>query len=201
MRKSLFFYIVYVIVCCLFSCGDAKCPDLCDCYINRQEQSVWNCSGLSNANLLWQHPDADTAGFDVKHLIIHESRIDFQDDFSHLFPNLETLELPSNKLIHCSKSSTWLLTWATKLKDSESVLCSSPRLLNGTHLLKALNLIKDMEEQCPERCTCELYRVPKDDQWGITIKIDCTNLGLTKLPEVLPSNVTIHLDLSYNQVI
>lgn len=196
------FLLIVGLVCWHFGvvAANNRCPNVCDCYNNQYEQSVWNCSGLSNANMLWQHPDADTLGFDVKHLIIRQSRIDFQENFSHLFPILEILELPSNRLIHCSKSSVWLLEWATKLKDADSILCSSPRPLNGTNLLKALNLIQDVDSQCPKNCTCELSHVPKDDQYGITIHINCTNLGLTELPKVLPANVTIHLHLSGNQV-
>lgn len=196
-----FFLVIVGLFCCHFGGVDANnCPDVCDCYKNQHEQSVWNCSGLSNANMLWQYPDADTLGFDVKHLIIRQSRINFQDNFSHLFPNLDILELPSNRVIHCSKSSVWLLEWTSKLKDADSILCSSPRPLNGTNLLKALNLIQDVDSQCPKNCTCELSHVPKDDQYGITIHINCTNLGLTELPKVLPANVTIHLHLSGNQI-
>ena len=73
------------------------------------------------------------------------------------------------------------------------------KTFNGTQVLKALQLIYDVDTRCPERCVCELAHVPKDDQF-VTVSVSCNNLGFTEIPKTLPANVSIHMDLSNNRV-
>lgn len=204
LRKfpSLFRSIVVLCCLCIGFCI-SHCPDICQCYKNQLGEKVWNCSNVgsfsqfdNSSNILFedefQLPHVD-------HLIIQDSKIDFPEDLSQHFPNLKTLDL-SNNLINCTKQLTWLLKLGEKFtRDPESVQCTSPQTFNGTQVLKALQLIYDVNYQCPPRCHCDLAHVPKDDQY-VTISISCNNLGLTELPKNLPENVTIHMDLSNNRV-
>ena len=207
LRKFGIFLVSAVLLLCCFCVEpstSSHCPSACQCYNNELEESVWNCSSILSFNqLLWNGGHFPHYGDlrlpqDVKHLLIQDSKFDFPEDLSHHFSNLKTLEL-SNNLINCTKHLTWLLKLSDKLKDSENLQCTSPQTFNGTQVLKALQLISDVDSRCPDRCVCELAHVPKDDQY-VTVSVSCNNLGFTELPKVLPANVTIHMDLSNNRV-
>lgn len=203
------FYIIgsVVLFCCCWigSASFHQCPDICQCYDNQQDGKVWNCSNVVTANQLWNTATSNNhlhreikLSQHVKHLVLQDSKVDFPEDLSRYFPNLKKLEL-SNSFISCTKHLIWLLPWSDKLVDSENLHCSYPQTFNGTQVLKALQLIYDVDSRCPDRCVCELAHVPKDDQY-VTVSVSCNNLGFTELPKVLPANVTIHMDLSNNRV-
>jgi hypothetical protein len=204
-RKFSLVFCLSLLLCFLgVDSSSLHCPaDICQCYENHLEETVWNCTRLTSASQLWNgghlplHGDLQKSEL-VQHLLIADSNIDFPDDLTPHFPNLKTLEL-SNNLIICSKHLIWLLKLNDKLQDPENIQCTSPQTFNGTQILKALQLIHDVDARCPERCVCELAHVHKDDQY-VTVRVSCNNLGLTEIPKTLPENVTIHMDLSNNRV-
>lgn len=205
LRKfGIVFRSAVLLLCCFcVEPSSSHCPNVCQCYNDQIEESVWNCSSLLTPSQLWNSRRLPHLGDlrlpqDVKHLLIQDSKIDFPEDLTRHFSNLKTLEL-SNNLVNCTKHLTWLLKLGDKLKDAENVQCTSPQTFNGTQVLKALQLISDVDARCPERCVCELAHVPKDDQY-VTVSVSCNNLGFTEIPKVLPANVTIHMDLSNNRV-
>lgn len=206
MSLRKFFLITLTVWLCFFICttsANSDCPEICKCYSNEKNEIVWNCSNLVSANQLWVVGATQLHGElqlskNVKHLIIQDSKIDFPEDLQRHFPNLKTLDL-SNNFINCRKQLFWLLPLSDKLIDAENIHCTFPQTFNGTQILKALQLIYDVDSRCPERCACELAHVPKDDQY-VTVSVSCNNLGFTELPKILPSNVTIHMDLSNNRV-
>jgi hypothetical protein len=205
LRKFCLIFCANVLLCFLsVESSSSYCPaDICQCYKNHLEETVWNCTKLLSASQLWNgghlplNGDLQQSEY-VQHLYIEDSKIDFPDDLSDYFPNLQTLEL-SNNLINCSKHLIWILQLNDKLQNPENIHCTSPQTFNGTQVLKALQLIYDVDTRCPERCVCELAHVPKDDQY-VTVSVSCNNLGFTEIPETLPANVTIHMDLSNNRV-
>lgn len=176
---------------------DPWCPTVCDCYSSFTGQ-VWNCTAISSVEQLIGLPSQSWPRDSPEQLIIQDSRIDFQTDLTKYFPAVESVEI-SNSLVECTKHLAWLLKWSVELQDADNLLCTSPQTLNGTNVLKSLHLIEDVNIQCPKRCDCVLSHVPRDDQY-VTVSVSCNNLGLTELPEILPANVTIHLDLSNNRV-
>ncbi|XP_057366051.1 protein singed wings 2-like [Daphnia carinata] len=204
LRKSCLIFCSTVWLCVLcIQPSSSYCPDICQCYNNYLEETVWNCTHLVSVSQLWsdgrlplygdfQQPDY------VQHLHVRDSKLDFSENLLPLFPNLKTLEL-SHNLINCSKHLVWLLQLSDKLYEPENIHCTSPQTFNGTQVLKALQLIYDVGSRCPERCVCELAHVPKDDQY-VTVSVSCNNLGFTEIPKILPANVTIHMDLSNNRI-
>lgn len=137
-------------------------------------------------------------GGEVRHLHLHNSNVNSSDQFLDRFPNLSLLKFSSSN-IECSESTVWLLKISHLIENLPRLYCASPEVLKDTPITKALHLIRQVSSQCPEQCVCQLLNVPKDDQY-VTVTIDCVNQGLVELPRTLPSNVTIHLDLSENKV-
>ena len=192
--------------------SDLKCPGVCKCYSTNPSAgngNVWNCSHLETYSQLWTSnslkldSEPESSSGNVKHLVIQDSKIENLDTLFQVlnkssFNTLETLEI-SNSLINCTKQLVWLLELSSKIINPENFICTSPQTLNGTQVFKALQLIRDVDAGCPERCACELAHVPKDDEY-VTVRISCNNLGFTELPQSLPANVTIHMDLSNNRV-
>lgn len=137
-------------------------------------------------------------GGEVRHLHLHNSNVNSSDQFLDRFPNLSLLKFSSSN-IECSESTVWLLKISHLIENLPRLYCASPEVLKDTPITKALHLIRQVSSQCPEQCVCQLLNVPKDDQY-VTVTIDCVNQGLVELPRTLPSNVTIHLDLSENKI-
>ena len=184
---------------------DCKCADS---GVNR-----WECKGLASADQLCifsmvdpqnKQYDVESPACNVRHLQLRDSHINFE--LRNDFTALQTVDF-FNVKVECSQTTLWLLN-GTLVGDLSSKLpqnCSSPERLKGTLVGKAMLLIRQVNSQCPERCSCELLNVPTDDvstpsPQYVTVTIKCTNQGLTELPKTLPSNFTIHLDLSNNQV-
>nr|CAG4647502.1 EOG090X0GO2 [Megafenestra aurita] len=152
MSLRKFFLITLTVWLCFFICttsANSDCPEI--------SNQLW----VVGATQL--HGELQLSK-NVKHLIIQDSKIDFPEDLQRHFPNLKTLDL-SNNFINCRKQLFWLLPLSDKLIDAENIHCTFPQTFNGTQILKALQLIYDVDSRCPERCVCELAHVPKDDQY------------------------------------
>jgi len=81
------------------------------------------------------------------------------------------------------------------------VLCTSPQHLNGhlAYRVKSYELVCNLKlsEGCPKGCTCV------DQPSNNTVFVDCSNLGLEKVPSELPFSKfsdNIALNLSNNQI-
>lgn len=186
IRPGPAFTAVIFLWMCLAESTELWCPSVCNCYQSATGQ-VWNCSSVSSAEQLINFPLHPNSRVSPDQLIILDSKIDYETDLTRYFPVVKSVEI-SNSLIDCTRRLTWLLKWRLELQDFESLLCTSPQTLNGTNVLKALNLIEDVNMQCPKRCECILSHFPRDDQY-VTVSVSCNNLGLTELPEILPANV------------
>lgn len=58
-----------------------------------------------------------------------------------------------------------------------------------------------MNEDCPKKCNCNWYGYDmiQDTNPLYTVKVDCSNQGLSYLPEKLPKN-TVQLNITNNSV-
>ena len=54
---------------------------------------------------------------------------------------------------------------------------------------------QDVETKCPDNCSCYIINI-NDPLW---VKVTCSELNLTKLPDSLPPNTQV-LNVSYNMV-
>lgn len=195
-----------------------ECPTNCHCSsdeinLNASNSSVWNCSSLTVNHLQLY---INSPRYDVQHLRFVNSTIDFKEDLSEFFPNVTKVELyNSSTNLTCTEDLLWLLAWEKKITNIEQVQCSYPKVFKGTSLGRALSLIKNLDNQCLKNCSCKHEYINKyenltiqfsehmyirENEELITILMNCTNQQLKKLPELSPSNLTILLDLSNNQV-
>ena len=205
-------FILYFSIICSCHCigqGLAYCPTHCLC---NEELGFWNCSSLTLEDLQ-QDPSPEleqekfkvpTSVSEVKHLHFENLKKDFDHNLSELFPNVESVEFVKG-FASCTRLSIWLLNWSDKIKDFENIHCSSPRLLNGTSVINALNLLQHLDQQCPKECDCEiipqLHNFTKIEHLAKkSISVNCSGRNFRELPTHLPANFTISLDLNNNQV-
>ena len=184
-----------------FSCATDKhgdCPSGCTC--SRQTDfDDWDCSNVHSLDQLRFQDNLLSAGHrPVKNLHLRNSFVGFPEDFATSFPELEKLSI-SNSSVHCSGSMLWLLTDRLQIENQDRVNCTSPDPLNGTSITKALQLIQQIDSQCPKLCSCALFHVPRDNEY-VSVNINCTGQNFTQLPNTLPANFSINLDLSNNKV-
>jgi len=204
MQCNPFNSIVFLFFCVYFVQGSTQCPTNCHCNIDEHNSStVWSCTSLTLSDLNWNSGNSEdqNRSFDTKHLTFVNSTINFEQDLSEYFPALESVEFSNCRInLTCNEDLLWLLNWTGKIVNIEEVRCSYPKHFNNSSVIKALNLVKNHENQCRvlKWCTCSTIHMYIDDD--VHTSINCTNLQLKKLPELLPSNSIIHLDLSNNQV-
>ncbi|XP_052862908.1 protein halfway, partial [Anopheles cruzii] len=117
------------------------------------------------------------------------------------------LDIRGNVGMLC-KSLLESLKSGVKFKDPESTFCLTNRTFNwfnstDTLPLHQLETIQRVQDECPENCTCELDRLNFDlnntERKTITIRVDCSSLGLAKFPEKLPAG-TVTLNISNNNI-
>ena len=178
---------------------DCKCAD--------SGISRWDCKSLTSADQLCIFSMVDpqpkechleSPACNVRHLQLRDSHINFE--LRSDFTALQTVDF-FNVTVECSVKTLWLLN-TPLIGDLFKKLpqnCSSPKMLIQIPVDKGMNLIRQVNYQCPKRCICALQNVPTGLKY-VTITINCTNQGFTELPQTLPSNVYIYLDLSNNQV-
>nr|CAD7457181.1 unnamed protein product [Timema tahoe] len=160
---------------------------------------VVNMSGLSLSRL------SDTAFSRLKNLNVLDLR----------FNNLTEIHLdmlPDHSSLHvyltgnpwsCSRDWTWLAddggrtsSVASRVVDRDKLTCQGqPYREKPIPLVMAL--VKSMQAECPRQppfnCSCTLDNVVWDTSRLYLVPIitvDCSGLGLTELPGVLPSNTT-----------
>lgn len=168
--------------------GSLACPSACQCF-----GPIWHCTEIRSLDEL-----VAVGHKEVEQMHLIDGRVDFPRRFLAEFPNLRLLNI-SRSRIACTESALWLLEIDHLVKNWTQLYCTSPQVLERTPVTKALHWIRQVDSQCPDRCVCQLLNVPQDDQY-VTVTIDCIDQNLVELPKTLPSNVTIHLDLSQNQV-
>ncbi|KAK2727045.1 hypothetical protein QYM36_007786 [Artemia franciscana] len=121
-------------------------------------------------------------------------------DVKFVLPNLESVDLSGN-LWNCSEHMIWINSWNVfKSRLNETYCGTAAPVLNGIQISRALSLIHKLDLQCPVRCECSLDRVPKSKAIEASAVVNCSGLGLTRLPEELPMDVILTLDLKNNSV-
>ncbi|EEB11208.1 protein halfway, putative [Pediculus humanus corporis] len=67
--------------------------------------------------------------------------------------------------------------------------------------LSQVLILRNIQESCTKGCTCRSYRLDmvSGKHPTVSVLVDCSSLGLKKLPEYLPKN-TISLNVSYNNI-
>ncbi|XP_058127454.1 protein halfway [Anopheles ziemanni] len=117
------------------------------------------------------------------------------------------LDIRGNVGMLC-KSLLESLKGGVKFKDPESTFCLTNRTFNWFNStdslpLHQLEMIQRVQDECPEKCTCELDRLNFDlnntERKTITTRVACTGLGLTKFPDRLPAG-TVTLNISNNNI-
>ncbi|KFB41825.1 AGAP000601-PA-like protein [Anopheles sinensis] len=121
-------------------------------------------------------------------------------------PNFR-LDIRGNVGMLC-KSLLESLKSGVKFKEPESTFCLTNRTFNWFNStdslpLHQLEMIQRVQDECPEKCTCELDRLNFDlnntERKTITTRVACTGLGLTKFPDRLPAG-TVTLNISNNNI-
>lgn len=104
---------------------------------------------------------------------------------------------------------TWILEFREQFQDVSSTFCAkhehnqwsqivvtqpSSRVSNVT-LIDYLNSFHQMDEACPFECVCEIFSIVPP----FKISVDCSNLNLTELPQLVPDNTQI-LNVENNHI-
>ncbi|KAJ8975667.1 hypothetical protein NQ317_003166 [Molorchus minor] len=153
--------------------------------------------------------------FELKRLLI----TNISSDFLKNFPNIEVLNLEGNCLEaldkhfylgnlrelylqrnrwKCSNDLEWVLNLNSSIvKDSDELVCHGmPH--TGKPLIAIAQYLKEIKDQCTEKCDCSLPNVvrdPKTDLLEPIILVNCSYKDFTELPSQIPDMTKIlHLE-------
>lgn len=120
-------------------------------------------------------------------------------------PTTAKVDVRGNLKISCKNVSSAIERGVDFLFKDESV-CEVETVyhwFNSTASISIQNLenMKQLDEDCPDGCKCVPERMIEGEMNNLvfTAKVDCSNLGLTKLPVKLPEN-TQSLNVSNNSI-
>nr|XP_033342876.1 protein singed wings 2 [Megalopta genalis] len=121
--------------------------------------------------------------------------------------NVAGLELPSlrhvylsGNLLNCAESTKWILdqrkdSLGQKIADRRSLRCAAP--FEGRPLVQVVEIIETLAAECKRTvCECELVYVVDEGRKHIHtrlmafVSVNCSNRGLTEMPDFLPVNTT-----------
>ncbi|KAG5899051.1 hypothetical protein JTB14_000075 [Gonioctena quinquepunctata] len=142
--------------------------------------------------------------------------------FLENFPNIQVLSLEGNQLEeldndfsadglkqlnllnntwNCSKDLDWVLGLDKSVATDLDELKCHGYPYQGRKLLDIAHYMKDVKENCTARCDCTLEQVKEDPSSGQLypiIMVNCSDRGLTELPEHFPRYTRIiHLEGNY----
>ncbi|KAJ8948020.1 hypothetical protein NQ318_003353 [Aromia moschata] len=108
--------------------------------------------------------------------------------------NLKELYLQNNKW-RCTDDLEWVLNLQNKtvIKNWGELICHGMPY-SGKPLIAITHYLKDIKDQCTEKCECDLPNVvrdPKTDLLEPIISVNCSYKGFTELPEKLPKRTKI----------
>ncbi|KAJ8922978.1 hypothetical protein NQ315_001526 [Exocentrus adspersus] len=111
--------------------------------------------------------------------------------------SLQKLYLNHNKW-KCSRDLEWVLNLnGSVVEDLDQLTCHG-NPYSGKPLLPIAQYLKDIKDQCTEKCDCSLAHVvrdPKTDLLEPIIMVNCSERALTELPATLPRGTKIlHLE-------
>lgn len=125
------------------------------------------------------------------------------------FPGHPSVDIRGNLRIPCSQVS-YAIERGVDFLHKNQTKCEMPTIynwFNSTATVFILEYMKQnqLEADCPKGCKCQgnvmLYQTTEGGENNLVLYtgVDCSNLGLTKLPEKLPEN-TISLNVSNNSI-
>ncbi|XP_044759993.1 protein singed wings 2 [Coccinella septempunctata] len=111
-------------------------------------------------------------------------------------PAIKKIYLSGNKW-NCSMNLDWVLELnETVVQDLRNLTChEEPH--PGKSLLEVAEFMRDIEDECPQKCSCSMPKVviePETEILEPIISVDCSYRGFTVFPETLPSKTkTLYL--------
>eukprot|EP00094_Tigriopus_californicus_P008966 TCALIF_08641-PA protein Name:"Similar to hfw Protein halfway (Drosophila pseudoobscura pseudoobscura)" AED:0.11 eAED:0.11 QI:0/0.85/0.87/0.87/0.42/0.62/8/66/414 len=123
------------------------------------------------------------------------------------WPCFDVIQVPTPDAI--PNGLVWMLAFQEQFQDVSSTFCAkhehnqwsqivatqpSSRVSNAT-LIDYLHSFHQMDRTCPSECVCEIFSIVPP----FKIRVDCSNLNLTELPQVVPDNTQI-LNVEHNQI-
>lgn len=174
--------------------------------------AVTKCLNVSNNSLMEMNTRILT-------YLQHVDILDMSYNNLSAIPNISltnrnlTLDFRGNNQIPCKSVLESMSRTGIQYIEPENTFC----LVNQTFSwfnssnyvpLTSLMRMKQLQDECPtfegnKSCSCKgdrlNYENLKDKQVIFTARVDCSGLGLTKLPDTLPMD-TVHLNVSYNKI-
>ncbi|XP_055585790.1 protein halfway [Uranotaenia lowii] len=161
------------------------------------------CLNVSNNNI----SDIEARAFrELRHLqtldISHNNLTTIPATIANL-----NLDIRGNANMQC-KSLLEALKENHNFNEKESTFCKANRTINWFDAtdnipLNQLIMGQQVQNDCPQRCACELNRLNFDpnntERKRITTKVVCSGQGLADFPETLPQD-TVDLDVSNNNI-
>ncbi|KAK9881277.1 hypothetical protein WA026_015399 [Henosepilachna vigintioctopunctata] len=116
-------------------------------------------------------------------------------------PSIKSIYLKGNKW-NCSMNLDWILELdENTVKDYHNLTChEEPH--PGKPLVEIALFKKEIEQECPHKCSCSLPKVVVEPETEILepiITVNCSHKGFTRFPETLPLK-TKSLYLQGNQI-
>ncbi|KAK6625200.1 hypothetical protein RUM43_005491 [Polyplax serrata] len=143
---------------------------------------------------------------------LHELRVlDLSNNNLTKLPSLRndniSMDLSDNRGVECQTLMQFLTEHPqTNFINVDSTYCFSSKNFHWFNSiaqvpLSQVLLLRNIEQNCTKGCSCRSHRLDmvSGKHPTISVLVDCSALGLKKLPEYLPTN-TISLNVSYNNI-